>query len=363
MAYLKETQKSSIAHITRLSCYRKSQTLSLDEMTRRGLELTKTLRDGAREGSLLHTIDRTVTPMGARLLAKWLTSPLATLDPIRARHAAVAEFVNDASFRADVRHSLGLAYDLERLASRVGTARATPRDLVALAKTLAALPKLKARLAARQSPLLNELESRLELCPEVRASIDAALVHDPPLALKEGGLIRDGYHPDLDELREISRGGKSWIARFQAEQIRNTGINSLKVGFNKVFGYYIEVSNVHGAKVPADYIRKQTVKNAERYITPELKEYEDKVLRRRACERVGIRAFRDLARSNLGGCAPARSDGRRAGATGCSFVVGRTGRAAGILPSDDDDRSRARNRGRPPSRARRRHAARSVRAK
>ena len=134
--------------------------------------------------------------------------------------------------------------------------------------------------------MLNELEGALELCPEVRSAIEAAIVDDPPNTLKEGGLIRDGYHPHLDELREIARGGKSWIARFQAEEIRRTGINSLKVGFNKVFGYYIEITHTHGAKVPSDYVRKQTVKNAERYITPELKEYEDKVLRAedRACE-------------------------------------------------------------------------------
>ncbi|MHC5540166.1 DNA mismatch repair protein MutS, partial [Singulisphaera rosea] len=146
-------------------------------------------------------------------------------------------------------------------------------------RTLALLPKLRARLTARASKRLNDLESALELCPEVRTAIEAALVDEPPLALKEGGLIREGYHPDLDELREIARGGKSWIAKFQAEQIRRTGIPNLKVGFNKVFGYYIEITHAQGAKVPSDFIRKQTVKNAERYITPELKEYEDKVLR------------------------------------------------------------------------------------
>jgi DNA mismatch repair protein MutS len=260
--------------------------MGLDEMTRRSLELTRTLRDGRREGSLLQVIDRSATPMGARLLSQWLTAPLSTLDPIRDRHSAVEELLSDAGLRADLRDGLGRAHDLERLAARIGTGRATPRDLVALSRTLAILPRIKARLTVRQAKLLNELEAKLELCPEVRTSIEAALVDEPPLTLKEGGLIRDGYHATLDELREIAKGGKSWIARFQAEQIRRTGINSLKVGFNKVFGYYIEITNVHGAKVPSDYIRKQTVKNAERYITPELKEYEDKVLRAedRACE-------------------------------------------------------------------------------
>jgi DNA mismatch repair protein MutS len=286
IAYLRETQKSNLGHITRLTPHRRSETMALDEMTRRSLELTRTLREGRREGSLLFALDRTVTPMGARELAQWLTSPLTDLDAIRRRHGAVAELAGDASLRSDLRALLGSANDLERMSARVGTGRASPRDLGGLARTLGLLPRLKARLTARTAPLLNELEAALELCPEVRSAIEDALVDDPPLALKEGGLIRSGYHPHLDELREISSGGKSWIARFQAEEMRRTGINSLKVGFNKVFGYYIEITHTHGAKVPADYVRKQTVKNAERYITPELKEYEDKVLRAedRACE-------------------------------------------------------------------------------
>ncbi len=286
VAYLRETQKGAIGHLTRLTPYRRDDVLALDEMTRRSLELTRTLRDGKREGSLLQVIDRTCTPMGARLLSDWLTSPLTRLEPIIDRLEAVSELLRDSALRTDLRGSLGDAYDLERLAARVGTGRATPRDLVALARTLALLPKIRARLTARSSKRLNELEAALELCPEVRTAIEAALVDDPPLALKEGGLIRPGYHPDLDDLRDTARGGKSWIAKFQAEQIRQTGIANLKVGFNKVFGYYIEITNSQGSKVPPEYIRKQTVKNAERYITPELKEYEDKVLRAedRACE-------------------------------------------------------------------------------
>jgi DNA mismatch repair protein MutS len=286
VAYLRETQKTAIGHLTRLTPYRRADVLALDEMTRRSLELTRTLRDGKREGSLLQVIDRTCTPMGARLLADWLTSPLTRAEPIVERLEAVAELHRDANLRGDLRAALGQAYDLERLSARVGTGRATPRDLVALARTLALLPRIRARLTARTSKRLNELEAALELCPEVRAAIEAALVDAPPLAVKEGGLIRDGFHPDLDELREIARGGKSWIAKFQAEQVRRTGIANLKVGFNKVFGYYIEITHAQGAKVPSDYVRKQTVKNAERYITPELKEYEDKVLRAedRACE-------------------------------------------------------------------------------
>jgi DNA mismatch repair protein MutS len=280
IAYLRDTQKSAIAHVARLTPYHRKDVLGLDEMTRRSLELTRTLRENRREGSLLHAIDRTCTPMGARLLGDWLTSPLTSLPAIVDRHDAVAELVRDSTLRSDLRDSLGGANDLERLAARVGTGRATPRDLGALARTLALLPRIKARLTARASRRLSELEAALELCPEIRSSIEAALVDEPPLALKEGGLIRDGYHADLDEQRDLARGGKSWIARYQAEQVRRTGISGLKVGFNKVFGYYIEVTHAQsaqGSKIPADFIRKQTVKNAERYITPELKEYEDKV--------------------------------------------------------------------------------------
>ena len=286
IAYLRETQKSAVSHITRLTPYRKAETLALDEMTRRSLELTRTLREGKRDGSLLQVIDHTITPMGARLLADWLTSPLTKPEAIAERHEAVAELLADSGLRSDLRKALEQAYDLERLSARVGTGRATPRDLVALARTLALLPRIKARLTARASSRLKELEGALELCPEVRQEIEAALVDDPPLAVKEGGLIRPEYHPQLDELREIARGGKSWIARFQADQVRRTGIPNLKVGFNKVFGYYIEITHAQGAKVPPEFVRKQTVKNAERYITPELKEYEDKVLRAedRACE-------------------------------------------------------------------------------
>ena len=292
IAYLRDTQKTAIGHIARLVPYRRQDVLGLDEMTRRSLELTRTLRDARREGSLLHAIDQTCTPMGARLLADWLTSPLTDMATIVDRHDAVAELVRDSGLRSDLRSGFDDASDLERLAARIGTGRATPRDLVALAQTLALLPRIKARLAARPSKRLAELENALELCPEIRAAIEAALVDEPGNVLKEGGLIRDGYHPGLDEQRELSRGGTSLIAKYQAEQVRRTGIAGLKVSFNNVHGYYIEVTHAqsgNGAKIPADYIRKQTVKNAERYYTPELKEYEDKV--RNARERANALEF------------------------------------------------------------------------
>ena len=289
LAYLRETQKTALGHLTRLAPYRRSGAMGLDATTRRGLELTRTLREGDREGSLLAAIDRNATPMGSRKLADWLSTPSTDLSTIQDRQDAVGELIADNALRAELRSILSQALDLERLTARVATGRASPRDLGALGKTLGLLPRIKARLVGRKARRLDELEAALELCPEVRAAISEALVEDPPLAVKEGGLIRDGYHPELDTQRELARGGKSWIARYQSEQSRRTGIQGLKIGFNKVFGYYIEISNAQlraaRAEPPADYVRKQTVKNAERYVTAELSEYEDKVRKAedRAC--------------------------------------------------------------------------------
>lgn len=277
--YLRETQKTELAHITRLEPYRRSDRLILDEATRRSLELTQTLRQGTRAGSLLDVMDQTVTPMGARLLAEWLSNPLTRIDAIQLRLDAVEELTRDSRLRQELRALLENAYDLQRLTARVATSRATPRDLSFLSRTLALLPKIKARLAGRKARRLTELEGRLELCGEVRAAIDAALVDDPPLLLTEGGIIRAGYSPQLDEFRDLARGGKEWIARYQAAEIARTGIPNLKVGFNRVFGYYLECTTAQADKVPPDYIRKQTLKNQERFITPQLKEHEEKVLR------------------------------------------------------------------------------------
>ncbi len=278
LLYLQETTKSSLGHLRRLRPYSDDLYLFLDEVTRRGLELTRTLRDNSRDGSLLSVMDRTVTPMGARLLMEWLLAPLAERPAIEARLEAVAELLDEHALRNDLREQLGEAFDLQRLTARVSTGRASPRDLQAVSRTLALLPRLKSRLAGRQARLLAELEGKLELCPDLREVLEAALVDEPPLSAREGGVIRRGYDADLDELHETASSGKDWIARFQAEEVRRTGISSLKVGYNQVFGYYIEVTNAHAARVPPEYQRKQTLKNAERYITPDLKTYEEKVL-------------------------------------------------------------------------------------
>ncbi len=276
--YLTETQKSSLDHIDRLAPYRTGDTLEIDGASRRSLEITGTIRDGRREGSLLAMLDRTVTAMGSRLLGDWLANPLTDIATINARLDAAAEMVGEATLCAELRETLRRVYDVERLLARVSTGRASPRDLSFLGRTLRCLPGLKAKLTARKSRLLDQLEAEIDLCPDLRSRLDAALVDDCPLASRDGGFIRDGYHGELDSLRELTRGGKQWIARYQTDETRRTGIPNLRVGFNKVFGYYLEVTNVQRDKVPDSYVRKQTLKNAERYITPELKEHEEKVL-------------------------------------------------------------------------------------
>ncbi len=276
--YLRETQKASLDHIDRLAPFPIGEALELDEATRRSLELTRTLREGRREGSLLAMIDRTITVMGSRLLGEWLANPLTRIEKIDERLDAVEELIADPVLCRDLREQLKNVYDLERLLARVATGRSCPRDLLHIGCTLAGLPKIKAKITGRKSALLARLEAELDLLPDLRRTLDAALMDECPLAAREGGFIKTGFRPELDALRELAAGGKEWIARYQAEEVKNTGIPNLKVGYNKVFGYFLEVSNAQQDKVPERYIRKQTLTNAERYITPELKEYEEKVL-------------------------------------------------------------------------------------
>lgn len=276
--YLRETQKTSISHIDRLVPYRVSGTLEMDESSRRSLEITKTLRDGRRDGSLLATLDQTITAMGSRLLADRVANPSTDRCEIERRQDAIAELLAEPRHSADLREILRRVYDIERLLARVTTGRASPRDLGFLAKTLQVLPDLTAILAAFQGHSLNALEQRIDLCDDLYGLLSRSIVDDAPLSPRDGGFIRLGFSEELDALRELARGGKQWIAAYQAQESERTGIPNLKVGFNKVFGYYLEILNSHKDKIPAEYIRKQTVKNAERYITPALKEYEEKVL-------------------------------------------------------------------------------------
>lgn len=281
LEYVHETQKSTLHHIARLEPFVRGSNLLIDEATRRSLELTRTLRDDQRDGSLLAVIDETATPMGARLLADWLSDPLTSRNAIDRRLDAVEELAGNNMLCQELREALSSAYDMQRLTARVSTGRASPRDLRCLTSTLELLPKVKAKLCGRRAALLGELEAALDLCADVRGAVEAALVDEPPLSILEGGMIRPGFNAALDELRDLARGGREWIARYQAREIERTGIPSLKVGFNKVFGYYLEITAAQAAKtpIPADYIRKQTLKNQERFITPELKEHEEKVLR------------------------------------------------------------------------------------
>lgn len=279
LEYVQETQRSAIPHINQIEPYERGDRLLIDEATRRSLELTRTIREGKREGSLISVLDETVTSMGARLLNDWIANPLTSLDEIQKRHDSVEEISQNPVLCNDVREQLSKTYDLQRLTARIATGRASARDLSFLAQTLALLPKLKAKLSGRKAELLQSLETGIDLCAEVRNEIETMIVEDPPLTLNEGGVIRSGFSDELDELRSLSKGGKEWIASYRNEESERVGIPHLKVGYNKVFGYYLEVSAAHADKVPEHYIRKQTLKNQERYITPELKEYEEKVLK------------------------------------------------------------------------------------
>ena len=276
--YLKETQKTSLKHIGKIQKYQADNRVLMDKATQQSLEITQTIRARDREGSLLSVIDQTKTPMGARLLREWIVSPLRVSAEIKYRQIGVKELSENSPLRRELRDILGNIYDIERISTKISCGRANGRDLVSLKQSLSKLPALKEKVGFCMSDVLVSAEEQLDILDEVRTLIGTAIVPDPPPTIKDGGLIREGYDAALDELKYISKNGKSWIANFQAEEIARTGINSLKVGYNKVFGYYIEVTNVHKDNTPQTYIRKQTLKNAERFITPELKEYETKVL-------------------------------------------------------------------------------------
>ncbi len=276
--YLEETQKGAVSHLQALQTYHVRDHMVLDDFTRRNLELTETLHDGSRRGSLLGVMDRTVTAMGARKLRHWLTHPLVDKKRIIERHMAVEELVRESLCRDDLRRSLDQVYDLERLNGRIAMATGNAKDLAALRISLEKLPQLVDRLTQLESPLLSELRDGLDTMPDMVELIATAIVDDPPFVMREGGLIREGFHAELDELRNISREGKGWIARLEQEEKERTGISTLKVRYNRVFGYYIEVTRSQLSRVPEDYQRKQTLANAERFITPTLKEYEEKVL-------------------------------------------------------------------------------------
>ncbi|TAH39799.1 MAG: DNA mismatch repair protein MutS [Planctomycetota bacterium] len=278
LTYLRDTQKGAMRQIRDLELSRPSRHLALDRATLRTLEVTRSQRDGGREGTLLSVLDRTGTPMGARTLREWLLEPLLDAGAIRRRQDAVAELVDAVRRRRALAQALDGLGDLQRLAGRLGSGRAGARDLVSLASALQRVPALRATLEETHSPALTELVAAMDSCDALAARIRATLADDPPLSLRDGGLLRPGFSAELDELRALARGGRDYLLELQKREIQRTGIQSLKVGYNRVFGYYLEITHANAAAVPADYVRKQTLKNAERYITPELKEYEARVL-------------------------------------------------------------------------------------
>lgn len=276
--YLGETQQGKLPHVRRIQRYERDDYMTLDASTKRNLELVTSMQGGGREGTLVEILDDTLTPMGGRLLRHWLLRPLRRVEAIERRLDAVDALVRTPERRTALRDELREIGDMERLAGKVATGRATPRDLVHLKLSLKQIPALKATLQEEETPALADVADALTLCRPVVSLIQEALVDDPPAAISDGGLIREGYDDTLDDLRDLSANAKSWVKNMQQEESKRTGIDSLKVGFNKVFGYYLEVTNTHKEKVPEHYIRKQTLVNSERYITPELKEYEEKIL-------------------------------------------------------------------------------------
>ena len=275
--YLRDTQKADLAHLREVTFRAGSDCLVIDPTTLRNLEVIEAA-SGGRAGSLLDEIDRTLTPMGGRLIRAWLLRPLLSLERIQDRLDAVEEFAFRATDRAKVRETLKTIHDVERLVARAALGTAGPRDLVGLRQSIASIPRVRMLLGEMQAPLVNSLLAEIDDLADIRDELARTLIDEPPAVARDGGMIRDGVDPELDELRTISRSGKQRIAEMEeAERVR-TGISSLKIRYNRVFGYYIEVSKSNLASVPADYHRKQTIAGGERFITPELKAYEEKVL-------------------------------------------------------------------------------------
>jgi DNA mismatch repair protein MutS len=278
--YLQSNQISDLAHIVRLSTYDLSAYMTLDVITRRNLELVRTLRDGRPKGSVYESIDRTLTAMGGRMLRNWLTQPLLDVGAINDRQDGVDELVHQALTRAELRQALDGLYDVERLVGRIGFGTANARDLVALRQTLERVPRIQALLDRAESARLRRLNGELDTdtLARVVALIAQAIVDDPPILLREGGLIRPGYEPQLEQLRQTARTGRDWMAQFEAQERERTGIKNLRVHYNQVFGFFIEVTKSNLDRVPSEYERRATVRNAERFVTSELKAHEVEIL-------------------------------------------------------------------------------------
>lgn len=276
--FLKETQKRDLRHIGKIQFCRSGRFMLLDAATRRNLELTRAISEGSRKHTLLSVLDHTVTAMGGRLVRNWIEQPLLEKDEIVSRQDAVDELLGQIFLRQDLKDALKNIHDLERLAGRISFGTANARDLVALRKSLAYLPNLKDLLGQADAIILKEIGHAIDLMEEIQNLLDTAIEDEPPISLRDGGIIKTGFHSEVDRFRFAGREGKSMLAGLEGRERARTGIKSLKIGFNKVFGYYIEVTRSNLDLVPEDYLRRQTLANAERFITPELKEYEDMIL-------------------------------------------------------------------------------------
>jgi DNA mismatch repair protein MutS len=308
--YLRDTQKAELAHVRDVTFRTGADCLLIDPTTLRNLEVVEAA-DGGRTGSLLHELDRTITPMGGRLLRAWLLRPLVTLERIQDRLDAVEEFAFRTTERAKLRETCKVVHDIERIVGRTALGTAGPRDLVALRQSIAAVPRIKLILEAFQAPLVRSLVAELDDLADIRDDLARTLVDEPPAVARDGGVVGDGVDAELDELRGISRSGKEHIAAMEAAERERTGISSLKIRYNRVFGYYIEVSKSNLGAVPPDYHRKQTIAGGERFITPALKAYEEKVLG--ADERILEREIEifEALRTRVGSEAPRIQDTAR----------------------------------------------------
>jgi len=276
--YLKETQKTALGHIASLKLIEQKKFLQIDQTTLRSLEVLSTIRSGSDKGSLVESIDKTLTGMGGRMFRYWMCMPLCDVGAIELRQDAVEELIEKKSDLEKIRGILKNFADLERIVARISTLRASPRDLLALSQSLKKAEPLKQLLNGFSADILVKLAREADCLPELAAVLEKAVEPDCPSHLRDGGVIKTGFNPELDELRGIFKDARTWLAQYQQKEIQRTGIQNLKVGFNQVFGYYIEITNSYADRVPADFIRKQTIKNAERYITDELKKYEEKIL-------------------------------------------------------------------------------------
>lgn len=276
--YLKATQKRTLNYINKIEIYNLNNIMLLDFNTRRNLELTETMMEKKKKGSLLWVLDKTLTSMGGRMIRKWIEEPLLEVDVINHRLDLVEVLKEDILLRSELEENLKKIYDLERLSAKISYGTANPRDLIALKNSLAHVPNIIKLLSSTNNPLFDDIISNIDPHNNIKDLIERSILDEPSLNIKEGNIIKMGYNKDIDELKSASKEGKSWIASLEVQERKNTGIKSLKVGFNKVFGYFIEVTKSNLAMVPETYIRKQTLSNCERYIIPELKEIESKIL-------------------------------------------------------------------------------------